>query len=467
MDHSDVIILGAGLAGLTAGYELALHGKKAIVIELTDDIGGLAGSLRVDGMVFDYGPHRFYSENDDLLQRVIDLLPGQLEVSQRRSRIRLQNKFFQYPLKAQEMLTRLNPVQSAKAFLDYLYTSTKQKIRKKPDVSFEDWVVHRFGRSLFDIFFGPYTEKIWGMPTSQLSADWAAQRISLINLWDVFIKLVAIDKSVPRTYASAFHYPKDGIYSIAYALKDEIEKNGGKVITGCNTKMIEVSNDKVELVSDIKGQETQFSGDFLISTIPITTLVQLLNHRNVSGASKEAAPLSYRAIRFVHLAIEKERLTQDHWIYFPEKEFLFSRISESKNFSYSMAPPRITALTVEFCCHVGDMVWNAKEESLVDIAINGLRRAGLLRDEKIIANYGSRQSFAYPIYTIGYKKHLQKLLDKIHDIDQVITCGRQGLFKYGNMDHAMEMGFKAADHIINGIPKHDILMVASEKDYIG
>lgn len=458
----EALVLGAGLAGLGAATKLAEAGWKVTVLEREPRPGGLAASFAHEGYLYDYGPHRFHSPNKQLVAWVEALLGDQALSARRISHILMEGKFYQYPLQGMNMLKTLRPTVALRGILDYFYTSFRQRLFPRPDDSFETWVVNRFGRTFYDIFFGPYTEKLWGIPCTQLSADWAAQRISLLNLMDVAKRLVVKSKNTPRTYVSLFTYPRLGIGQLSHLLAEGIEAQGGQVLLGKSVEAVSKTGEGFA----VEASGERFEAEAVISTLPVTDLARLFE--GVPADVVEAAgKLRFRAQRFLHLEVNKPSIREDSWTYIPEPEYPFTRVSEPRNFSAEMAPEGKTSLTVELCCQPEDDLWTASAEELLQLCLPGLSKAGLLTEKNVEGFLATRQPEAYPIYARGYREPLERLLKHFWGYEGLITCGRQGLFRYGNMDHALEMGFAAAGYFLGGHDREGLDRIAAEQQWFG
>ncbi len=462
------LVLGAGLAGLAAAWKLSEAGWQVSVLERQDRPGGLAATLKRGDFYFDYGPHRLHSPNEQLLEWANERLNGELLLRQRKSRILMQGKFYDYPLQGKNMLKTLSPLVALKGTLDYLWTTFRQRLHPRPDRNFEDWVVNRFGRTFFDLFFGPYTEKLWGIPTSRLSADWAAQRISLLNLWDVAKRLVIRSKDTPRTYVSTFRYPRHGIGELAERLSEELKARGGEL--AFQHRVIQIQRDEAGnfgvTTEGPDGRRTTWEGEVLISTIPLTHFVQAAEFAPAE-LKAAAGRLRFRALTFLHLQLDRPVCSDDHWIYIPEPQFAFTRLSEMSNFSPETVPEGKSSLTVELACQPHDDTWNSPPEALAKLCLPQLETTGLLKATDVEDYFVVHQPEAYPLYEVGYEKPLKQLLDYFWSFDNLITCGRQGLFRYGNMDHALEMGFAAADYFLSGRNREQLNKIAAEQKWFG
>jgi protoporphyrinogen oxidase len=463
-----VTILGAGLAGLSAGATLARAGVPVQVLEKEPFVGGLATSFQEDGFTYDLGPHRFHSQNPKILDHVTELLGDNIEYRERLSRIFMRNQFFNYPLKASNVLKSLPLTFLIKAFSDYLGIRVKNAIRPIPDDCFENWVMKRFGRTLYEMFFGMYTEKAWGMPCTQISADWAAQRITLLNLWDTVKKTLFKPKNMPRTYVSKFLYPKTGgICAISRRYAEIIREKGGEVVLNADIRCIEVEGKRArKIVFTEKGKDFTWEVDHLVSTIPCTTLLTYLEPPAPDAVREANRNLKHIGIVFVLLEVARERVTRDHWIYLPEHHLTVHRLSEFRNFSEETCPPGKTMVCAEITCSVGDKKWTRDDEGLRGTAVSDLNKLGLVRPDEVGRVRIHRSTHAYPVYDLAYKGNLETLLDYLDSFENMKTAGRQGLFKYNNMDHSIEMGLEVAESILTGEDR-DHKKIASEDKYFG
>lgn len=463
-----VTILGAGLSGLSTASALAKAGVPVRVIEKEPYVGGLAASFRTGEFTYDLGPHRFHSHKDGVMDHVRTLLGENFDYRERLSRIFMEGQFFNYPLKATNVFKSLPPTFLIKAFADYLAIRMVNMVRPIPDDCFENWVKKRFGNTLYRTFFGTYTEKTWGIPCTQISADWAAQRITLLNLWDTVKKTLFKPKNVPRTYVSRFIYPKTGgIGAICERYADIVRENGGEIHLSSRLKGIETKGGRAErIVFEAGGREQAFPLEWIISTIPCTTLLEYIDP-GASDAVREAnRGLKHVGIVFVIFDVKKERVTDDHWIYLPSKELTVHRISEFKNFSEQTCPSDRTIICAEITCHVGDRIWTSDHQTLKETAVRDLGKLGLIKPETVGNVRIHRATHAYPLYDLEYKDNLALVLEYLDSFENLLTAGRQGLFKYNNMDHSIEMGLEVADRLLTGKAR-DHRLIASEEKYFG
>ena len=446
------LILGGGLAGLSAGWKLCTQGVDVEILEADSQVGGLAKSLKHGNFTFDLGPHRFFSKNSQVISEISNLVGEEFTPCVRKSQIHVDGRYLDYPVTAKSIL-QMNKPTIVVALADYILHRIKNKIRPVSDNnSFESWVVNRFGRTVYNIFFKNYTAKLWGMHPSNISMDWAVQRISLLDLGDVVKRIFIKNDDLPRTYTDVFYYPKGGIGSIAEALSKEIQNNGGIIRTNAKVNELEVQNGRINAITYNNGsrdKQEKTAGDFIVSTIPITNLVKGLRPSTGAEVLNCVDKLKYRALIFFYLMINKERITDNHWLYFPESKYIFNRISESKVFSANMGPVGKTSLCAEVTCNVSDDIWNAHPYELSKQIIDGLEEVGLVKKDEIVDYFVHKEPHAYPIYHLSYKENLKVVMAYIKRIENLLSIGRQGLFRYNNMDESIEIGFETAKSIIS------------------
>ena len=453
-----LIILGAGLAGLSCAYRLATKGVKVIVIEKEGRVGGLAASRESHGLHYDYGPHRFHSQKKHVIDLLKDLMGDKLITQKRRSEIYLNGKFFVYPLNTGNILKNMPATVLLKCFYDYVLARVKSLFDFRADHSFESWVVRRFGKTLYRIFFGTYTQKVLGLPPAKISKDWAKERINLLSLWSVMEETVFASKNPRRAYANNFYYPKEGgIGGIAEALRQKIVESGSEILLNADIKSIKceekiLNKSKIRSVVFEHNGETREEGvSRLMSTIPITSLPLLLDSRALLENRAVFEKIKFRSLIFAYLVLDIELFSDSQWIYLPEERFFSNRISEPKNFSKQNFPGSKTILCVEISCDYEDEKWNmdpeeVKKNVLEDIARLGAKKTG---DENLIGYFCHKTSHCYPVYTMNYKSDIQAALGLLGSFENLDCFGRNGSFKYGNMDNVIEMGLEAADQFMS------------------
>ena len=471
-EDNRILILGGGLAGTTAAYQLAKAGRPVTIIEIEEEFGGLAKSRKYESehgtFWYDIGPHRFHTTDTRVNEETLKVLGDNTVQRERVSRILLYGQFFDYPLKLGRALVQLPKPVMMRAIFDYCVQATKNLFTKPKDRNFEEWVVRRFGRKLFEIFFGVYTAKTWGVPCTEISADWASQRISQASLWDTIIKSVFRPKGDVRSLVSKFHYPEKGaIGQLAISYAREAGKMGAEFRLNTKVEAILLADGQAigVRVKNADGTSEEIHGAQILNTMPLTKMVRMIDPPAPQDLLGHVQALKHRSMVFVYLILDRNQLTHDHWIYIPEDSLTVHRLSEPKNFSLDCAPPGKTIVCAEITCDFGDEIWNKNDDELRAIATADLVKIGLIKPEEVLETFTHREFFAYPLYTLGYKKHLDPVIAFVDGIKQLDTTGRQGLFKYNNMDHSIAMGFTAADNLLGATADHK--KVASGDEYFG
>ncbi|GBE02042.1 MAG TPA: FAD-dependent oxidoreductase [Nitrospirae bacterium] len=445
-----IVILGAGLAGLSAAYILSKAGRKVIVFESDSTVGGLSKTVNCRGFSFDLGGHRFITRNKKIEQFVMELLNGDFLVVPRKSKIYMLNRYFDYPLRPANAVLGLGLSTTLQIISDYCKERVKNTLRPPEIVSLEDWVINQFGRKMFDIYFKEYSEKVWGIECRRISKEWVAQRIKGLSLWAAikngFFKFSG--KEID-TLSDKFVYPPMGIGQISEKLKERIEERENPVLTSTMAMQINHEDFCIKTVVakncersyDVKGSE-------FVSSIPLTNLVQLLNPAAPEDVVEASSQLKYRDLIIVTIMLNRERVTDLTWMYLPEEEIPLGRIHEPKNWSPTMAPEGKTHIVAEYFCFKGDKIWNSSDEELTSTTVGHLEKLGFTNKDEVIDSYVLRVPKAYPLFEIGYREHYSKILRYLQNFKNLHIIGRSGMFRYYNMDHAMESGIEVAEHIL-------------------
>ncbi|MEM7306020.1 MAG: FAD-dependent oxidoreductase [Planctomycetota bacterium] len=466
-----VVVLGAGLAGLASAYELSKAGHRVTVIERDAWAGGMATSWKTGDYWLDHGPHRFHSRDDKLIEHLYEVLDNDIVIRDRLSRIYMQGKFFHYPLKAQNVFQNMPKLLLMRAMWDYIWIRVRQWFKPIPDDNFENWVLKRFGRTLYEIFFGSYTSKAWKMPCTEISADWASQRISQANLWDTIIKTLRPPKGgEARSLVSEFWYPAHGgIGTIGRKYAEKIEAMGGEIHLSSPATRVEIEDGAAKRVAFDKdgAGEQVVECDELVNTIPLPRLLELFSPAVPEDATAAISKLRYLAIVFIYLEVDAPTVSPDHWVYLPEKHLTVHRISEFKNFSDDAAPGESTVICCEITCKWGDEHWNLTLEEGAEIARQDLVKVGLLDPNVPCRGIDKhRLRYAYPVYDLTYKENLETLKREAKKVTNLQTTGRQGLYRYNNMDHSIAMGRRVAKTLARGQDQRAD-QVATEAEYFG
>lgn len=448
-NNNGVLILGGGLAGLTAAEVLNRAHHRVTVIEAAEKMGGLARTIEYKGFRFDLGGHRFVTDNQDLYRYVSNLLGEDCLCVPRSSKILLRNRYFDYPLRPLNAICGFGPVMTVAILFDYLYQRIRAGFVKSVPVSLQDWVISYFGRTLFDIYFRDYSEKVWGIDCNRIDMSWMEQRIQGLSLAKAIKQSLLPRQGRPlATLSHRFLYPRLGIGQIADKLLEEVSKTN-PVHTGTRVLKVNHSNFKIKSVElEQDGHKQILNGKTFISTIPLPVLVRAMHPSPPAHVLAAASQLGSRDLLTVTLMINRPHITRHTWIYIPEKTIPFGRLHEPSNWSASLAPEGQTHLVVEYFCSRGDSIWNSSDESLTNNTMSQLVALGLIKQQHVFDSVVTRISNAYPLFEVGYKKHCRTIYDYLDKFSNLYTAGRSGMFRYYNMDHAMLAGMDAADEII-------------------
>lgn len=448
------VILGGGPCGLAAAWELAREGHRPIVLEREPLVGGLCAThaFAVDGGTwrFDLGGHRFVSSDADLARWLESLLGEDLLTQERRSVVLHEGRRFRYPLDAHDLVANLGWRENARAFAGYAAARARRVIASPPDRTFEDWVTARFGRPLYETFFGPYTAKLWGIAPDRISADWAAERISLLSLGDAALRMARLRTREIRTYARRYRYPRYGMGQLYEAIAREITARGGEVRTRARVVGLDVAGDRVTgvRVEAADGPSRVPVGE-LLSTIPLPELTRHLRPTMPLALARRASALRFRALVFLNLLLRRRDVSENTWMYVASGDLRMSRIQEPRRRSAWMAPEGRTSLMLEIPCDVGDEMWTSSTSELRARMDAELRALGFVIDDVIDA-FTVKVEHGYPIYHLAYDDDRRALLAEVDRFANVRTAGRQGLFRYVFMDAAMQMGIEAARQMASG-----------------
>ena len=448
-DPIKVVILGAGLAGLAAGYNLSAAGQAVLVLEADSTVGGLAKTIRHHGFRFDLGGHRFFTTNKRIDQFVKDVLNQDFLVVPRKSKIYLFNRYFDYPPRPANVIFGLNALISLRIIWDYLKERIKQHLNAPDIITLEDWIVNRFGRTMFDLYFKQYSKKVCGIESGKISREWGEQRIRDLSLWTAvkraFFKADAKDIA---TLADQFIYPPLGIGQISERLRDAIEQQN-RVLT--KTTVTQINHEDFFIKNVIVKNENQIcklEGREFVSSIPLTNLIKMIRPSAPEDIIRAASRLKFRNVVTVTIMLNRDRVTENTWIYFPEKEIPFGRIHEPVNWSPHAAPKGKTHLVLEYFCSNGDKLWGLSDDQFVSMSLDNLEELDFTHKNEVIDSCVVRVPNAYPLFELDYRKHYLKVLKYLESFKNLRITGRVGLFKYYNMDHAIESGTHVAQTIL-------------------
>ncbi len=466
---SDVTVIGGGPSGLTAAYELSKSGMGIVVLEQDrEKVGGISRTVEYRGFRFDIGGHRFFSKSKEIEDLWSELLGDDMLVRGRLSRIFYNGKFFDYPLKPMNAFVNLGPIETALCIFDYGYAKI---FPQKSSASFEDWIINNFGNRLYRTFFKTYTEKVWGIPCNEISADWAAQRIKGLSLAsaikNAFLPQKSDDKSgVIKTLIDKFRYPKLGPGMMWEAAVAKIVDNKGQVRMGEKVCEIHHAEGLVRrVVTKSADEEKIYEADHFISSMPLRSLVRSLIPAAPGRVVQAAEALKYRDFITVALIIDKSESFPDNWIYIHDPSVKVGRIQNFKNWSPYMVPNESqTCLGLEYFCFEGDGLWNMSDTELIALGTAELQRIGIIDEKDVTDGAVVRVPKAYPVYDDDYKENVEIIADYLREnLKNVQVIGRNGMHKYNNQDHAMMTGILAAKNIQGG--SYDVWAVNSDAEY--
>jgi protoporphyrinogen oxidase len=450
----ETLVLGGGLAGLSAGFALARAGRPLALVEADAEVGGLARTISCNGFRFDLGGHRFHTRNRRVEVFVRRLLGEELQTVPRASQICLGDRYVDYPLQPWNALCGLGALAVSRILLGYAFARLRARLRKAPLRCVQDWVIAHFGRPLYEIYFRDYSEKVWGMPCDRIASEWMAQRIEGLSLGGALRRaFFKGDGADPATLCDAFLYPRLGIGRIADKLRAGIEARN-VVLTGARVARLRHSGGRVHGVTVRQaGATRELGADEVISTIPLPRLVQLLDPPAPNAVLEAAARLRHRDLVTVALMLDRPPVTGLTWIYFPGKGTPFGRVHEPTNWSPHMAPPGKTLLVAEYFCFRGERTWDARDEELAQTTTHHLERLGIIRRSDVLGAVVRRVPGAYPLFEVGYQDHREVLFAHLAQFSNLEIAGRGGMFRYYNMDVAIESGLAAAETVLEREPR--------------
>jgi protoporphyrinogen oxidase len=461
MTDRHVAVIGAGPAGLTAAYRLALGGIKVTVFEAEDGVGGMSKTIPLWGQLVDLGPHRFFTSDPRVNAVWMDVIGRDFSMINRLSRIYYRETFFDYPLKAFNALRGLGAVEAACCVSSYLKA---RMLPEKDETTFEAWVSNRFGKRLFATFFKSYTEKLWGFSCRELDSDFAAQRIKKLSLFEaVRAAVFGAGGARHKSLVDKFAYPHGGSGAFCTRMAAIIRDAGGEIFLDSPVASVRpaIQADAPAYLMFPDGSELAF--DHVVSTMPITTLVERMD-------APEAIRSHIKALRFrntilVFLRVKGESPFPDQWIYVHSPGLRTGRITNFRNWA-----PQITQgmpdtiLCLEYWCFDEDEVWSQNEQSLIAMATEEMFRTSLIPGRTVLDGKVVRVPRSYPVYASGYRRHLAPVERYLSTRKNLSVIGRAGSFKYNNQDHSILMGLLAAENIAAGAG-HDLWSINSDDEY--
>lgn len=456
MSDRPIVVLGAGPAGLSSAWQLGKSGRKVIVLEKSSQVGGLGGTTTLNGFRLDFGPHIFcLRETEDNKAIVRELMPffgKDPRVFERRDRLHLLGRYYTYPVRIHELLSGVPLGLAFKIVWDYVRANASLRFQSPTkEASFEEWGVKNLGRTLYELCFGIYSRKVWGLPTSQISSR-QAQRVAKINLTEIILRIFGF-KMDPATNFTKFMYPRGGIGLVYERMAQDIASRGGQVKLGSPVLRLIRQGQRVERVVYAlpNGSEETIECEGVVSSLPLSLLVECFDPPLEPEIRAQAARLRYRSLQFCYVVVKRERVTNLHWCYLLDEPYRCNRVSEQKNVSEEMLPPDKTVLLFEISCDKGDAVWNASSEELRHIVEGDIRRSKILDDLSAIESFFTRRvEYVYPIYQLSFEDNLFPVLKSLHHLDNFLSVGRHGLFLNNSMDDNIILGVRLGNFLCQG-----------------
>jgi protoporphyrinogen oxidase len=462
--QGQVVIVGAGPAGLTAAYELSKNGVRSVVVEQDATVGGISRTVSHHGYRFDLGGHRFFSKVPLINQIWEEILGDEFLTRPRLSRIYFEGRFFHYPLQPINALAGLGLTGAIGVLGSFLLA----KFNPNPvEENFEQWVTNRFGKRLFDTFFKSYTEKVWGVSTKELSADWAAQRIRDLSLGRAIRHALFGERrgQITKTLIDRFRYPRFGPGQMWERCRDLVGEKGSQIVMNAPVERVRWKGKRVNAIAISRGgaSEEASCGE-LISSATVRDFIAMLDPAPPEEVLAAARALRHRDFLVVGLVIDQPHVFPDNWIYIHTPGVRVGRIQNFKNWSPDMVPdPKRTALGMEYFVWKGDEMWNASDDSLIALAAREGQTLKLFAAHQVIDGLVIRVPNAYPIYDGEYRNNLARVRSWLDQIENLQLVGRQGQHRYNNQDHSMLTAWYAARNVLG--ERHDIWDVNVDADY--
>ena len=464
MQKYNFVVLGAGLAGLAFAKRASENGFSVLLIEKEDVVGGISRTLQHNGYYLDFCAHRFHTKNKALLKEILELPGLKMQRHLKKSRIYMFDKYLKYPFQLQNLLRAMPVAQCMRCSASFTANLIAKKLFTEPAIkSYKDWFVHFYGPGLYEVMCRPYTSKVWRTDPSLISADWAEERFQgekiIYLIKRVFTKLLTLDFSsysiedeelIPD--GGEFYYPNRGIQELSDAFARAALQHKTTILTG--TQPAHISRTDRTFAFTRNGTAETVAYNNLISTVPLNIFYALQDKKSPEIATC-IQKLVYMNIIFVFVFLKRERISNDHWLYFPDNRIIFNRGVEFSNWSPEMCPPGNTSVCFDITCYNDSEIWNMPDEHIATTAINDAHRINYINKEEVSSSCVYRLKYAYPFYDLDYKRKLDTVA-KFMETDDCYLLGRTGMFRYNNADNSIEMGLALAENFVSKAPAKSI-----------
>ncbi|MCU0666551.1 MAG: FAD-dependent oxidoreductase [Candidatus Omnitrophica bacterium] len=438
-------IIGAGPAGIGTALELARHGiTDTVIIDKNKTPGGLSRTNLLGGVRFDAGPHRFFTKNKEVNQIWHNTLGKDFIPVKRISHILYRDKFFKYPVEPFDVLSKLGLGESIESVFSFIWAQLNQN--SSPE-NIQEWVTHKFGKKLYEIFFKTYTEKVWGVPCAQIESKWASQRIKGLDAWELIKNAFLGNRQNIKTLMDEFDFPVLGTGQMYETMCKNLSDNGLTILLETQAAKINRQGNTITSVETLgpQGKTSQIFAKYFFSSIPLAHLFQKLEPLDSEEINTAAKALRYRDHITVNFLVNKTGLFPDQWIYIQSPEIQMARLANYNNFSKDMIGiQNKTALGVEYFVFKTEGFWLKRDEELILLAKDEIEKTSLVNRKDIEKSFVSRETEAYPGYYNGYQKPLETLKKRLACFTNLSSIGRAGLHKYNNQDHSLLSGILSA-----------------------
>ena len=456
-----IAVIGAGPAGMTAAYEISKQLGKQVsaldVFEKSDRVGGLSRSIDLWDQRVDLGPHRFFSHDTKINTLWLEVVRDRYNIVNRQTRIYYKKRFFDYPIRAFNALIGLGIFEAVRCFFSYL---SERMLPTRDTSTFEGWVISRFGKRLYSIFFKTYSEKLWGISCTELDSDFAAQRIKKLSLFEAIKNAIFMGKGNKHaTLVDQFAYPIGGTGSVYESMQEQIETRGGQVHVNTGVEKVITSGGVTHSLQLENGEIREY--DHIISTMPISLLVERLPEVPLP-VLEQAKKLTFRNTILVYLRVDRSNLFTDQWLYIHEQSVDVGRVTNFRNWLPSVyGKSGSSILCLEYWCYFDDELWNQDQEELIIKAGKEIVRTGLVNEGDVKEGHVVRLPRCYPVYFSGYRDIMKPVEAYLNSVEGLHAIGRYGAYKYNNQDHSILMGMRVSENILDNAG-HDLWAINTD-----